>query len=127
MKRKVFIVIGALLAAVAISAGSIALYEHFRPGGGDWKNAPFLVERENGPGPARPGGMSEGVRSGSVLPLAQALDIAARHVPGEVIKIELEEKHGRSVYEIKVIADNWRVREIKLNAQNGEVIEIEDD
>jgi uncharacterized membrane protein YkoI len=127
MKRTVLIVIGTLVAAAAISAGSIAAYEYFRRDHGYFGGETFAAERQDGSAIRRTQSMSEGVRSGSVLPLAEALDIAAAHVPGEVLKIELEEKHGRSRYEIKVLADNGRVREIKLDAHSGEVLEIEDD
>jgi uncharacterized membrane protein YkoI len=110
-----------LLGAAVVSAGSIAVYEHFREERGDWDDDRLP------PTASAARGMTESVRSGSVLPLAQALDIAARHVPGEVVKVELEDEHGRSMYEIKVLADNGRVREIKFDARTGEVIEIEDD
>ena len=95
-----------IVAAIGIAAGSILAYEHYRS-----------HERNR----------SESVRADGVLPLVGILDIAARHLPGEVLKIELENEHERLQYEIKVLADNGRVREIKLDARSGELIEIEDD
>jgi uncharacterized membrane protein YkoI len=118
MRRKLFIIMGALLAAAAISAGSIVAYEHFRSDHRSWRETGFTVERQ---------GMSDGVRDGSLIPLARALDIAAARLPGEVLKIELERKHGRPIYEIKVLADNGRVREIELDGRSGDVLEIEED
>jgi len=117
MKRRIFIALGVLLAIAIVSASSIVLYEQF--GSPRQHHHVTTVESVTG--------MSEGVRNGTLIPLARALDIAAGHLPGEVLKVELENQHGRSSYEIKVLADNGRVREIKLDARSGEVIEIEDD
>jgi uncharacterized membrane protein YkoI len=126
MKRKIFLALGMLLATAIVSGGSIVLYERFGPH--EHRHATTTDSiRGSTPGISPGRGMSEGVHDGSLLPLAQALDIAARHLPGEVLKIELENKHGRSIYEIKVLAANGRVREVKLDARSGEVIEIEDD
>jgi uncharacterized membrane protein YkoI len=65
--------------------------------------------------------------TGTRLPLEEALQIAQREVPGEVIKVERDREHGIEAIEIKVLAVNGRVREITLDAHSGEVLEIEDD
>ena len=109
MKRKVLIILGALLATAVVSAGSIGLYEYFRPA--EWNRA---TERQ-------------GASKGALLPLSQALDLAAKHLPGEVLKVELETKHGRSTYEIKVLTETGRLREIEIDARTGTILEIEDD
>ena len=106
MKRKVLVIMASIVAVIVVSAGSILAYEHYTS-----------HERDR----------SVSVRADGVLPLVSVLDIAARHLPGEVLKIELENEHERLQYEIKVLADNGRVREIKLDARSGELIEIEDD
>lgn len=140
MKRRLLIIVGALLAAAAVSAISIVTWEHFRPGIRPAHEAAARTPMQTAPaaqtaptaqtgpsGPGRAGGMREELRRGTVLPLAHALDIATQHLPGEVLKVELESKHGRRLYEIKVLAANGRVREIKLDATSGALIEIEDD
>jgi uncharacterized membrane protein YkoI len=48
-------------------------------------------------------------------------------VPGDVIDVELERKDGQWRYEVKVLTSTGRVREVKLNARDGSVLEIEDD
>jgi uncharacterized membrane protein YkoI len=106
MKRKLLIVVAAIAGAVGIAAGSIFAYEHF-------------ASRERGRSVQTP--------AGGVLPLVRILDLAAQHVPGEVLKVELENEHEHLQYEIKVLAGNGRVREIKLDARSGAVLEIEDD
>jgi len=67
------------------------------------------------------------LQRGEVLPLAKILAIAQEKVPGDVIEVELESKRGALVYEIKVLAQSGRVREIKIDARTGTVINIEDD
>ena len=63
----------------------------------------------------------------SVVPLARILDLTAQQVPGEVVKVELDDENGRRVYEIKVLAENGRVRELKFDAHDAQLLEIEDD
>ena len=67
------------------------------------------------------------LQRGEVLPLTRILAIAQQQVPGDVIEVELESKRGALIYEIKVLAESGRVREIKIDARNGKVIKIEDD
>jgi uncharacterized membrane protein YkoI len=62
-----------------------------------------------------------------VIELGLALDKATQLVPGDVLKVELESDDDRYLYEVKVLADDGRVREIKLDAQDGSLVEIEDD
>lgn len=69
----------------------------------------------------------EALRRGEILPLSRILAITARHVPGDVIDVELERKNGVWRYEVKVLTSTGRVREVKLNARDGAVLEIEDD
>jgi uncharacterized membrane protein YkoI len=67
------------------------------------------------------------MQRGEVLPLGKILAIAQQKVPGDVIEVELENKHGALVYEIKVLTESGRVREVKIDARKGTVIKIEDD
>ena len=69
----------------------------------------------------------EALRRGEILPLARILAIVAARVPGDVIEVELERKDDRWRYEIKVLTSTGRVREVKLNARDGAILEIEDD
>jgi len=64
---------------------------------------------------------------GETLPLTKILAITAQQVPGDVIKVELEGKHHRLVYKIKVLAHDGRIRKVKLDARTGKVLEIEDE
>jgi uncharacterized membrane protein YkoI len=69
----------------------------------------------------------EALRRGEILPLARILAITARHVPGDVIDVELDRENGQWRYEVKVLTSTGRVREVKLNARDGAVLVIEDD
>jgi uncharacterized membrane protein YkoI len=63
----------------------------------------------------------------SLVPVARILELTAQQVPGQVVKVELDDEQGRRVYEIKVLAENGRVRELKFDAHDAQLIEIEDD
>jgi uncharacterized membrane protein YkoI len=67
------------------------------------------------------------LQRGEVLPLVKILAIAQEKVPGDVIEVELERERGTLIYEIKVLAQSGRVREIKIDARTGTVLTIEDD
>ena len=69
----------------------------------------------------------EALQRGEVLPLVKILAIASQHVPGDVIEVELEEEKIGLIYEIKILTDTGRVREIKIDARTGAVLKIEDD
>lgn len=67
------------------------------------------------------------LQRGEVLPLARILAIAQQKVPGDVIEVELESKRAALVYEIKVLTQSGRVREVKIDARSGTVLSVEDD
>jgi uncharacterized membrane protein YkoI len=61
------------------------------------------------------------------MDLGLAIEKATDLVPGDVLKVELERDDDRYVFEVKLLAENGLVREIKLDAQDGSLIEIEAD
>lgn len=67
------------------------------------------------------------VARGAVLPLPRILDIAQHRVPGEVLKVELEELTDRLGYEVKVLTADGRVQEVKLDARTGAILKVEND
>lgn len=69
----------------------------------------------------------EALQRGEVLPLAKILAIANEQVPGDVIEVELETKKQALIYEIKILTGTGLVREVKIDARTGEVLQIEDD
>jgi uncharacterized membrane protein YkoI len=109
MTRKHWIILGATVALLAVAAGGLVAGR-------------LLSERGD---VGRHGDPS--LQGEKVMELAAILDVAVRRVPGDVVKVELERDDGRLTYEVKVLAENGRVREIKLDARDGSLIEIEDD
>lgn len=73
----------------------------------------------------------QALRRGEVRPIAEILARVARQVPGEVLEVEFERRghHGTEgwIYEIKVLADDGRVQEVKVDAASGAILEMEDD
>lgn len=67
------------------------------------------------------------VQRGELLPLPRVLAIAQAKVPGEVIKIELDNEPWGIKYEVKILTPSGRVREVEINARTGAVLLIEDD
>jgi uncharacterized membrane protein YkoI len=67
------------------------------------------------------------LQRGEVQPLAKILTIAQEKVPGDIIEVELETEHGVLIYEIKVLTQSGRVREVKIDARTGSVLKVEDD
>lgn len=67
------------------------------------------------------------VAHGKLLALPRILAVVQVRVPGEVLKVELEEIRERLGYEVKVLTPDGRVREIKLDARTGSVLAVQDD
>lgn len=65
------------------------------------------------------------VQRGEMKPLAAVLEVVAKAVPGPVIEVEVERKHGRLVYELKIITERGRVREVYVDASTLEILKIE--
>jgi uncharacterized membrane protein YkoI len=65
---------------------------------------------------------------GDILSLDQILRNVRRQHPGRILETELEQKHGRYVYEVELVDDQGRVRELRFDASTGEVLkeELED-
>jgi uncharacterized membrane protein YkoI len=64
----------------------------------------------------------QAVRSGEALPLRTILDKAAAEFPGELIEAELEDEHGRLIYEIKLITPDGNVLKVYYDARDGSVL-----
>jgi uncharacterized membrane protein YkoI len=69
----------------------------------------------------------EALRKGKVMPLTAILDIAAKREPGTVIAVDLETERGRLIYEIDVITEDGRRRELQIDARKGEILSVKDD
>ena len=50
-----------------------------------------------------------------------------RHPKARLLELELEEKHGRYVYEVELLTVQGQVRELKFDASSGKLLEDEED
>jgi uncharacterized membrane protein YkoI len=69
----------------------------------------------------------QAMEAGEIKPLVQILDLLKAQEPGRVLEVELEEKSDRWVYEIKMIQNQGRVREFKVDAKTGFIIKVKND
>ncbi|WP_336490283.1 PepSY domain-containing protein [Methylobacterium nigriterrae] len=67
----------------------------------------------------------EALERGEIRPLDQVLRVARERVPGEVVKVELEREDGRWVYEIKILTESGKRREVEIDANSLEVLEVD--
>lgn len=65
------------------------------------------------------------VEAGEFLPFRDILARAEAVQPGQFLEAELEEKGGRAVYEVKLLAPGGRVVELYFDARSGELIKSE--
>ena len=63
---------------------------------------------------------------GEILSITDILEIVAQNLPGDVIEVELDFERDRTRYEVDVLTETGRVREIELDGRTGEVLEIDD-
>src|SRR5262245_25340819 len=62
---------------------------------------------------------------GEILPLERVLEKTTAEYPGRVIEIELEQEHGRYIYEFEIVDSEGRVWELEVDAATGAVLERE--
>jgi hypothetical protein len=64
------------------------------------------------------------VERGEVRPLSDILAVVRKRLPGDVVKIEVERRDGRWLYEIRVVDDKGRVFEVHVDASNATIERI---
>jgi uncharacterized membrane protein YkoI len=63
--------------------------------------------------------------AGDVLPFEQILERARAEVPGTMLEADLERKGDRHVYEVEMLSDDGRHRELYFDARTGELLKKE--
>lgn len=84
-----------------------------------------------GPGalPARADGRQDheiarrALAAGEILPLRTLLQRLERTHPGEVLEVELDQKSGRWIYEVKLLGNDGGVSKLLLDASDATLIE----
>lgn len=69
----------------------------------------------------------QAVAQGQVLPLKTVLERLELQRPGHVLEVELENKRGRWIYEIKQLESGGRLVKIRLDARTGELLDTKAD
>ena len=67
------------------------------------------------------------LQEGRARPLADILAIAKDNIRGEVIGVELEERAGAMIYELRVLRPNGELVELYLDALTAAVLKQDDD
>ena len=66
------------------------------------------------------------VESGEILPLEKLIQSIFEGRQWRLLEAELEEEQGRYIYELEILDDRGKVREIKYDAKTGEAIKGDD-
>ncbi len=61
------------------------------------------------------------VERGEIRPLSQILESLRGRVPGEVVRVEVERRKGRWLYEFRIIGPSGRLLEVHVDASSGEI------
>jgi uncharacterized membrane protein YkoI len=62
------------------------------------------------------------MEQGEILPLQQILDYLGQEQVGRVLEVELEQVHGRYIYEIELLGEDGRVLGYEIDATTGKII-----
>lgn len=66
------------------------------------------------------------VQAGEILALERILEQVDRDYPGELIEAELEDEHGRRVYEIKRLTRDGRLLKLYYDAADGARLKVKE-
>lgn len=69
----------------------------------------------------------EALQRKEILPLDAVLRAIRDRVPGDIVEIELEREQGRWIYEVEIIDQAGRMRDVLVDARNAEILGTEDD
>jgi len=70
--------------------------------------------------------MLRAVETGEIRSLADILKAVRSKLPGEVAGVEIERKHGRWLYEFRVVDRQGRLFEVYVDARNGEIERVKE-
>jgi len=62
------------------------------------------------------------LESGQILPLRAILEKIELQYPGQVLEIELEEKHQHWIYELKILQPAGKLIKLKVDASNATIL-----
>ncbi|PSC06311.1 peptidase [Alsobacter soli] len=65
------------------------------------------------------------VERGEALPLVELLGRIRAQLGGELVGVSFERKHGRWVYEFKVVGEGGQIEEVYVDAATAEILKRE--
>ena len=65
----------------------------------------------------------QALEAGEILPLKTVMERIDRNASGQVMEVELERKHGRWVYEIKLLRPGGALVKLLVDASDGTIID----
>jgi len=65
---------------------------------------------------------TQAVESGEILSLRAILERLESSNPGQVLEVELEQKKGVWIYELKILKTGGRLQKLKVDAKTGAVL-----
>lgn len=105
--------------------GSVAVAEGGRRGGSLLVLALALVLALPAAQAGEPGDHDRARRAleaGEILPLKTVLERVGIDTPGQVMEVEMERRHARWVYEIKILRPGGRLVKLVVDASDGAII-----
>ena len=63
--------------------------------------------------------------AGEIQPFGAIEDSVTKHVPGDIIDVELDQDGSQWIYELKLRDSLGRVREVEVDATTGEILKID--
>lgn len=81
-----------------------------------------------GPQPASAGPLEDifyPADANGVIPIERVIDEARFSYPGTITEVELEQEHGRPVYEVEIAGADHREIEVKYDARTGQELSHE--
>jgi uncharacterized membrane protein YkoI len=66
------------------------------------------------------------VQAGEIRSLADILAAVRSKLPGEIVGVEIERKHGRWIYEFRIVDSKGRLYEVYVDARSGNIEKIKE-
>lgn len=65
----------------------------------------------------------DALRRGEILPMARILALAGEYVPGELLKVQLDNK--KLLYKVEILTPSGQIRKLELDARDGAFVKMD--
>lgn len=59
---------------------------------------------------------------GKIMPLSSIIESLTAQHPGRVLEVELEDEHGRRIYEVKILEKGGVLHTFRIDAHSGQMM-----